>query len=85
LILALSSFSSIKHTQQKYLNYSTCCFYVTGSFITRGAVSSIILDLLIVPEYGKLFYQWSVYLPRWDISPRTLNETAHRSPITWYL
>jgi len=30
----------------------------------------MIVGLLIVPEYGLLFYHWSVYLPRWKISPR---------------
>ena len=40
--------------------------------ITQEAVSSIIHGVLIVPKYRILFYHWSVYLHRWDITPRTL-------------
>jgi len=36
-------------------------------------VLSTILGVLIIPKFGQLFYHWSVFfLPRWDISPRTL-------------
>jgi len=43
---------------------------LTLTIILSGAVLSIILGILFVPTYGIqfiVFYDWSVYLPRWDI------------------
>jgi len=37
--------------------------------VEQVAILSILLGELIVSKYGILLYHWSVYLPRWDISP----------------
>ena len=54
--------------------------YPHPSVIDLGVVSSIIISVLTIPKY--VFYHWSVYLPRWDISPRSLNENGVQ---VWFL
>jgi len=37
-----------------------------------NTILMILLDVLILPKYCILLYRWSVNLPGWNISPRTL-------------
>jgi len=46
------------------------------SFIDLDAIFAIFLGLLIVPKFGILLYDWSVIIPRWNISHRIFNEMA---------
>ena len=70
----------IKYARLKYieqiLKFNTSTYKTLGMsqlliLFTMGFINTI-LGVLIVPKYGILFYHWSVYIPRWDISTRTL-------------
>jgi len=45
--------------------------YILILFVLSWWRLSIIPGVLIVFIYGKPLYNWSVYLPRWDVSHNT--------------
>ena len=85
---------SLPHDNKKKCNYFLDCkklrvsdinlfTYLTNGLISLGRISSIILGVIIVPRYGILLYHWSIIIPSWVISLRTLNETTMWAQLNW--